>query len=216
MALLTQFKLGRPGAEATFEVNPTAVDWNHAALKDQDRALDGALQSVTLSKDRPSIKISGNYITPAQFNQFKSLMIIDDTLLNFIYTDFTGDDIPETWEERVIAATTSTIIIPETSALLASKLSVDAGGATLAQMVGIWAAYAAGRTGTGTNLWTGHGSYSDTAYTITFDNAPLTPGTAYFVTYQCKALAVNLTVVPGRQEAGWVNKKQYDLELTGG
>ena len=210
MAILNPFKLGRPGAETSFEINPSAVDWGDAAMKDTTRGIDGELNIITLSGNRPTVSISGNYITPAQWNQFRALMMIADTPLNFIYADLTGATIPEVWQEQVVAASTTTLILPKSSALRASKLAVDAGGASLVSMVNIYTTYAAGRTGTTTIAVS---SYADTSYTISASG--LTAGNTYYVTYQCKALAVTLTQVPIHQDAGWVDKGKYSLVLTG-
>jgi hypothetical protein len=215
MAWRVPFQLGRPNAMALFEINPDAIHWDDQKLEEVTRGADGTLNAVTISRDRPGLKLSGNYITPAFWNQLRGLMMVDDTPLVFSPSTLLGNQVMEVWTERAIPTALSTVPLADNSFLRGSALQVAAGGSTAITPIGVWTApgVTGGRLGAGTNYWTA-GSYADATRTLTL-GTPLPSLVPVFVTYQSTVLAVHLAKVPSKSQGGWVDAWRYDLEIQG-
>lgn len=140
MSVLSHFRLGRPAFTTLFEFNPTALDYAPRTIADFGRGLNGSGNKVTLSRDRPLLRINGNYISPDQFNQFASLMRVDDVPLVFQAMDFDGTNVWESWGERVIPTSTTTIPIPENSFTLAAQLVQHYGGYAMMKLKSLYLA----------------------------------------------------------------------------
>jgi len=154
MAVIPQFKLGRAAYESLFQVNPSAVSYRPQRIADFSRGLDGTGIDVTASPNRPSVRINGNYITPAQRNQFISLMTLGYEPLVFEPMNFSGSNVWESWQERVIPETTLSFPLMKTSMTEAAKWKQLNGGTHAIVPVGLWADMdrAHGRIGPAANL----------------------------------------------------------------
>lgn len=162
MAWLAQFKLGRPGAESLFEINPGAVQWDMTPLKDIAPGGDGTMNATGSSRDRPRVRITGNYITPLMANKLRSIAMIDDTPLVFEAVNTTGAMVFESLQERIVPTSTTSIVIPPNSYTRGSQLRAAAGGATMLTPVGIWRTFTAdSREGGGVNYFNSPTTYSE-------------------------------------------------------
>ena len=180
------FWLGRPGAEALFEVNPSAWGPTNRALKSVSQAIDGTVTAVTMSRHRPVFTLSGNYCSDAQLSQLRSLAAMDDTPLIFQPLDFNvgptlnGQPVPwpfssffECWLERVTPDSTTVLTLPSNSFLRASQLRTAAGYGPTTRIQGIWDSYPTSpalyqRTGSGTERYAVSAG-AGTAYSQNFD-----------------------------------------------
>lgn len=170
MSWRSQFKLGRPNLESLFEINPSTLDWTMQRLADETRGLDGSLNVVTVSRDRPEIRMEGNYVTDRMVNMLRSLAMIDDTPLVFEPSENILAAAPgfEVWQERITPVSTTAIRIPRNSYTRGSLLRVAGGGSSMLTPVGIWTGYAAdSRSGAGTNYWTSVTMYVETCEALT-------------------------------------------------
>lgn len=162
MAWLGQFKIGRPALEHLFEVNPASADFDHQRIDDSGRGLTGRLLVVTTSRDRPSIRLTGNYLPPRMLNMLRHLPRIDDTPLVFEPIDSTGNQVFEVWQDKLTPLTTTTLRLAEDSYQRAAELRANAGGATVLAPAGVWRQYLANSSeGGGTNYWFSASTYSD-------------------------------------------------------
>lgn len=154
MAWRTQFKLGRPGAEALFEINPSALQWNMQPLADRARGGDGTLNKTTSSRDRPNVRLTGNYVTADLANKLRSIAMIDDTPLVFEVTDGAAGMYLGSWQERIIPTSTTAVVIPANSYTRGAALRAAAGGSALLTPTGIWRSYVAdSQSGGGINYF---------------------------------------------------------------
>ena len=213
MAWLKPFQLGRPNATVAFEINPDGLTWDDLKLGDVTRGADGTLNAVTVSRDRPTARLRGAYITPVFWNQLRALMMIDDTPLVFKPMDDTDTQRLEMWQERCVPTSLTAIPVADNSMLRGSALQVAAGGATAITLAGVWSAYnaAVGATGGGTLY---PATYADATRTIT-PASPLPNLNPVYVSYRSTLMAVHLAKVPGSTQGGWVNVWKYDVELQG-
>jgi len=217
MAIIN-FKLGIAGKEATFTVNPTKMDWEPLRLADTGRAGDGSLIDLTISSNRPTFRLQGNYISPDMLNQLHALMSVDDQYLIFEPVDFTAGQVWEVWTKRVIPNSPTTIALPPSSMVTADRLRAAASASATISVVGLWSGANAtsGRVGTGTEYMAANsGTLNHTTGVITLAT-PLSTLAAVYLTYQYKAFAVALHRVPSTIEGGWVNTWRYEsIELVG-
>lgn len=205
MAWLTAFKLGRPGYEVLFDVNPGTADMETAPVELVQRNLAGDLAKSIVKPMAPTIRINSNYLTKAQRDQFESLRMIDDTFLSFqMRNDF------QVLLQYHIPTSLNTITLKNTSATRLSAALIAAGFSTSITIVGVFD----NPSGTGTNYYSG-GSYADATRVITLGiGLPSTTAPAY-VTYTYLGWLVNLSNFSQKARGGLVDTFGYDIELQG-
>jgi len=160
MAWLAQFKLGRPGAEASFEINPAGYDNNDLRIADHSRAVDGSFISIEASHNRPTLRLSGNYITADFWNALRGLLIIGDTFLIFEPHDLTGTQWYGSRQDRVVPTLTTSVTLPSDSYTRGAQLRAAAVAAPTLFVQGVWRTYQPGESGAGTNYFLGTYTYS--------------------------------------------------------
>lgn len=138
MAVLKNIKLGRAAYESIFELNPSGITYTPTRIEDMAHGLDGSGIDVNLSRNRPVLQIAGNYITPAQQNQFLSLLHIDYEPLVFEPLDFDGTNVWESWQERVLPINATQFYLPATSFTDAAKWKQLNGGGWTIKPVGLY------------------------------------------------------------------------------
>ena len=206
MAWVSNFLLGRPGAELAFSINPNQIDIENAQIAAEGRVLSGRLRKWVFRTSFPTITLQSDFFTLQDFNKIQSLLSVTDTMLSFRVRD--GD--LQTIAEICYPLNASQLPIRENSALLLSQALVAAGGARVLTIQGIYANPA----GTGTNYWTG-GSYQDASFIIT-------PGTAlpvmqpYYVSYSYPGWLVSMSKIKGTFIGGQIDLgKVSGWQLTG-
>jgi len=138
VAVLKNIKLGRAGYESVFELNPSAINYTPTRIQDLAHGLDGSGIDVGLSRNRPTVRINGNYITPEQQNQFLSLLHEDYEPMVFEPMDFVGTNVWESWQERVIPHNTTQFYLPATSFTGAAKWKQLNGSTAVIKPIGLW------------------------------------------------------------------------------
>jgi len=217
------FLLGRPGLEYTFDVNPMAMDLSIANIEALQYNLAGDLKQSIIKVRVPTIKVSSNYLTLLQRNQFDSLVGVPDTFLSFQ----TRND----WEvvdELVTVLSTTSIKLSNNSATRLSKILVDLGFASIITIETPW------KLGVNAGSLYGEGGYGDGGYgssgepfdpgTVTYDDVtriatftnPLADiTTPLLVSYLYTGWLVKLKNFSHKVQGGWLDRFQYDFELTG-
>jgi len=160
MAWLAQFKLGRPGVEASFEINPAGYDNNDLRIADHSRAVDGSFISIEASHNRPTLRLSGNYITADFWNALRGLLIIGDTFLIFEPHDLTGTQWYGSRQDRVVPTLTTSVTLPSDSYTRGAQLRAAAVAAPTLFVQGVWRTYQPGESGAGTNYFLGTYTYT--------------------------------------------------------
>lgn len=205
MAWLSQFKLGRPGYEYSFDFNPAAMTFDEQPVAVLNRNLAGDLKKAFLKTSAPVLKINSNYLTKAQRDQFASLLSVTDTFLSFQ----TRDD----WQvllERNIPTTTTSVAIQNNSATRLSAALVAAGFSGQITINGVYRV----ADGSGTNYYSGGSSYADATRILTLASA-LPDTSPVFVSYTYKGWLVDIKSIPAQMQGGWIDKFTYDFELVG-
>ncbi len=218
MSWLTQFKLGRPGNEYDFDVNPEAMEIQEQAVVSLQSNLAGDLKKSVFKASAPLIRVNSSYLTLAQRNQFASLVGVSDTFLSFL----TRDD----WEvvnELATIIDATHIKIANSSATRLSKLLVELGGSSIITIEtpfntasgGAYGdgAFGAGPYGGGT-FDPGVVTYDDATRIITMTN-PVDPDAALYVSYLYTGWLVNLQNLGARAQGGWLDRFEYDFSLEG-
>ena len=199
-----QFLLGRPGAELTFGINPSAFSVQDGNIVVSQRNIEGDLKKSIIKQCVPSIKLSSTYMTKAERDAFVSLLNIDDTFLSFQ----TRDD----WQilkEKNIATSTTLVSIKNSSITQLDAALIAAGAAGQVTINGVYDNPA----GTGTNYFTG-GSYAGNTRVITL-GTPTVAGTALYVDYTFKGWLVDIESLGYNAEGGWIDRFTYDFQLIG-
>ena len=198
------FKLGRPGAELTFALNPAAFSVQDANIVVRQRNIEGDLKKSIVKQSVPSISLSSNNFTKAERDAFVSLLNIDDTMLSFQ----TRDD----WQmlkEKNIATSTTLVSIKNSSITQLDAALIAAGADGQVTINGVYDNPA----GTGTNYYSG-GSYAGATRVITL-GTPTVAGTALYVDYTFKGWLVDIEALNYSAEGGWVDRFNYDFQLIG-
>jgi hypothetical protein len=201
MPWLTQFLLGRPGSEYTFEINPQGMQIDDSAIVVRQRNLAGDLKKSTLKTSLPTIRINSDYLTLAQRNQFHSLIGIADTFLSFK----TRDDWTQ-YTDKASVVTTSQFKLNNSSALRLSK-ELTALGLTSTVAISTVTSYAGYSTGAIT--------YSDASFNVNVANAVNTTTAAVYVTYTYNGWLVDMQKISTSYRGGSGDYSSYDFELTG-
>lgn len=214
------FKLGRPGYEYDFDVNPSAMQIDEQPISILQRNLAGDLKKSILKTSAPIIRINSNYLMVAQRNQFASLAGISDTFLSFI----TRDD----WQviaEKNTPISLTQVKIQNNSATKLSAALVAAGFTgiitinSVAQIPNVTAGPVFGGGGfgeggfSGPDFFTG-GSYDDLTKTITLGTT-LSSLNPVYVSYTYKGWLVNMDKLSHAIQGGWIDRFTYDFQLTG-
>jgi len=202
MAWLSQFKLGIPGSEISFDLNPTNMAMTEGPVMVVNENLAANLRKDSVKNYRPTFKINSNYFTLAQKQQFVSLAGLP-VFLSFQTRDdwaFMEQDTPDD---------VNTVTIRSNSVTLLDKALNDVGSGANLTITGVFTNIG----GTGTNYYTG-GSYARSTRIITL-GTPLINLNDVFVTYTYKGALVNIQNINNMAEGGWVDKFQYDFELQG-
>jgi hypothetical protein len=221
MAWLSQFLLGRPGYEFSFDINPEGMSIDEMALTVMQRNLAGDLKKSVLKTSIPTIKISSSYLALTQRNQFASLVGIQDTFLSFQ----TRDD----WQviaERNLPQSTTTVVIQNNSATRLSAALVAAGFPgiitinSVSVVPNVLAGPLFGAGGFGAGGFSGPdyfagGSYADATRTITLGTSLPTATQYVYVTYTYTGWLVNLDTLSHQIQGGWLDRFSYDFQLTG-
>ena len=205
MPWLNQFLLGRPGFEYAFDINPEALDIVEQPIDVITRNVAGHLKRSIIKTSAVSIKLSSSFLLKTQRDQFASLAGISDTFLSFK----TRDD----WKmlfERNLPVDANTVLVQQTSATKLSQALVAAGAAASITIDGVFLNPA----GTGTNYFTG-GSYNSANFTITLGTTLPTSTAPVFVNYTYTGWLVMMKSLNHKIQGGWVDRFQYDFELTG-
>lgn len=202
---LTQFKLGRPGSEISFDINPEAIDIDEGPVDVVTRNLAGDLKRSIIKTSAPTIHISSSYLMKSQRDQFASMAGITDTHLSFQCRD----DFQNVLEQQY-PLTVSVLSLQNTSATRLSAALVAAGASPSVTILGVYDNVA----GTGTNYFTG-GSYSSATRSVTL-GIPLSGTTnPVYVTYSYTGWLVVMKRMPHSYQGGWVDRGTYDFELAG-
>ena len=196
---LSQFKLGRPGNEITFSINPDSVQVKKSQIASSKRVLSGHLVKRVFRTEFPTISLSGKFFTEAQADAMSSLLAVTDTHLSFIVRD----DMTMTGEQNFPSNGGATVTIQENSATLLSAALVAASAAGSITVTGVFDN--AGLTGT--NYYTG-GSYADATRTITL-GTPLATSTACYCTYVYTGWLVSMSEMSYQAQGGWVDVMPY-------
>lgn len=210
MAWLTQFLLGRPTYELTFDVNPSAMKIVEEQILASNRTLSGRRKKWVFCNAIPTIQIDSKWLTMADRNAMQSLLSITDTPLSFQVRG--AQDFQMTLEYNSVL-TSQTVTIQQNSATRLSAAIVAAGGASVITVTGVFQT----PNGTGTNYYTGGGggSYNDANYTITLGTA-LPNSNPVYVTYTYLGWLVHMDKMPYSYQGGWIDRAEYNgWELVG-
>jgi hypothetical protein len=202
MAWLTQFLLGRPGSEYTFELNPQGMRIEESAIVVRQRNLAGDLKKSTLKISVPTIQIDSDYLTMTQRNQFHSLAGIDDTFLSFkTRTDWTQ------YADKASVITTTKFRLNNSSALRLSKTLTAMSLSSTIAISTITSSEAGWSSGAVT--------YSDSSFDVNVGVALATTTSAVYVTYTYNGWLVDMQKVSTSYRGGSGDLSSYSFELTG-
>jgi hypothetical protein len=214
------FKLGRPGYEFNFDLNPEAMAIEDSPVAVLQRNLAGDLKKSVLKTSVPIVKLNSNYLLLPQRNQFASLAGIADTFLSFI----TRDD----WQivaEKNTPSTLTTVKLQNNSMTKLSAALVAAGFpgtitvTSVSQVPNVTAGPVFGGGGfgeggfSGPDFFTG-GGYDDLTRTVTLGTT-LPSLNPVYITYTYTGWMVNMEKLSHAIRGGWVDRFTYDFQLTG-
>jgi len=197
MAWYSQFYLGRPGSELTFDINPNTLEIRPAQISAKKRTISGHLRKWVFRTSFPTISLQSNYFTFAEYCAMQSLLTVSDTMLSFKVRD----DL-QTILEICYQTDSMTVPIRENSATLLSAALVAAGAAGSLTINGIYDNAA----GTGTNYYSG-GSYADATGIITL-GTPLPTVFPCYCTYSYSGWLVEMSEIGGQFIGGQVDVGQ--------
>jgi len=203
MSWHSQFYLGRPGYELTFDINPRQFEIRSTQIAARKRTISGHLKKWVYRTSFPTLTLQSEYFTFSEYCRMQSLLAVTDTMLSFKVRN--GD--LQTSLEICYPDSATALPIRENSAVLLSAALVAAGAAGSVSIDGIYDNPA----GTGTNYYTG-GSYADATYTIT-PGTPLDTSNPHYVTYSYSGWLVSMEEIGAQfiggqvdvgQASGWV------------
>jgi hypothetical protein len=200
MAWLTSFKLGRPGYEVEFNVNPLAIQIGDQQISAVRRNISGGLRKAVLRTSAPTIRINSNYLDMIQRNQLSSLLMVTDSFLSFIPRD-------DFWvlHEKNYSLSSTTVQIQENSA---TKLSALVSGNIQIQYVRFYPIE-------GEQDYYAGGSYDNATRIVTCGSSISGPGYAMYVSYIFSGWLVSMERFDHSGQAGWMDRFTYDITLTG-
>ena len=203
MAWLSQFLLGVPGSEYSFELNPAAYVETVGPVRILNENLAGNYLKDMVKNYRPSVKVNSNYLTLAQRQQFIALAGLPIFLSFQTRNDWTfmEQDLPDSTTTVTIRSNSITILDNALTAVSATP-NITITGVFLTPAL------------TGTNYFTG-GSYNATTQAITLGTALSSATTPVYVQYTYKGFLVTVEPLSLTSQGGWVDKFQYDFQLLG-
>ena len=221
MAWLSQFLLGRPGYEISFDVNPEAMSIDEMPLEALRRNIAGDLKKAVLKTSIPTIQIDSSYLTLAQRNQIASLAGISDTFLSFQVRD----DL-QVISERNLPTDTTHVKIQNNSATRLSAALVAASFTgiitinSVAQVPNVIAGNTYGSGGFGDAGFSGPdffagGSYDDATRTVTLGTSLPSASNPVYVSYTYKGWLVSLDKFSHSIRGGWLDRFNYSFQLIG-
>lgn len=201
----TSFKLGRPGHELTFDVNPSALRIDDRPVKVMQENAAGDSYKSVLRTSKPSLSILSNFLTKTQRDQIASMAGITDTFLSFL----TRDD----WQvvaQRLIPSDTTHVTLAKNSATRLDAILV-AGGFT-ANLSG-WHVYD-NPDGTGTDYAAG-GSYAAATRVLTLGTPLPSAANPCYATYTYRGWLVEPGSLQHSGHGGWVDRFDYSFDFQG-
>lgn len=223
MSWFSQFLLGRPGIEYSFDINPEAMHVVEAGVVVRQRNLAGDLKKSVLKASAPTIRINSSYLTLQQRNQFNSLVGISDSFLSFQ----TRDDW-EVTDELVTNLTSTTLQLANSSATRLSAILTSLGySSTITIETPFKLGTSAGQLyGSGNYGEGGYGSsqesfdpgtvtYDDATRIITITNPIVDLAQPVLVSYLYTGWLVDMQQFEHVAQGGWVDRFQYDFQLVG-
>ena len=202
MPWLSQFKLGVPGSEYTFDVNPNTMNMADGPVMVLNENLAANYRKDIIKNFRPTASINSNYLTLAQKNAFINLACLT-SFLSFQ----TRDDM--SFLELDTPDSTTSITLRSNSITLLDKSLNDIGGSPNLTITGIFDNIGL----TGTNYYTG-GSYARATRVIT-PGTPLPNVNDVYVTYTYLGWLCNIKVINSVAQGGWVDLHTYDFQIEG-
>lgn len=200
------FQLGRPGYEYNFTANPEEFNPTFERLSSDQRNLVGDLKERVLRTFLPTVSIKTAWFPKSpDLDNFMGLLSITDTFLSFK----TRSD----WNmvlEPNLAASTTTIQIQNSSI---TKLSAALVAGSFAGSITINGVFAV-PNGSGTNYYSGGGSYADATRTITLGSS-VTSGQQLYVSYTFTGWMVRLKKLSSPISGGRVDLFNADYTLEG-
>ena len=203
MAWLSQFKLGIPGEEVSFELNPAAMSLTEGPVMVINENLSADILKDIPKNYRPTAQINSNYLTLTQKNQFINLACLPQ-FLSFQYRDdnsFVEQDTPDSL---------SAVTLRGNSITLLDKALNDIGGAANITITGVYTKFGL----TGTNYYSG-GSYDRDTRAITLGAPLATAQYGVFVAYTYLGWLCNIRAINTTAQGGWVDRFQYDFSIEG-
>ena len=200
---ITQFKLGVPGSEYTFELNPQALNSSEGPITVINENLAANLRKDVLKNYRPTFRVNSNYLTVAQKQQFVALAGLP------IFLSFQTRDNDWTFLEKDTPDSVSGITLRSNSITLLDKALNDVSAAANLTVTGVFLTAAL----TGTNYYTG-GSYARATRVITL-GTPLPNTNDVYVQYSYLGCLVNMQAINTVAQGGKVDIHSYDFQLEG-
>jgi len=203
MAWLSSFLLGIPGQEYSFDVSPATMQLSEGPNIIVNKNIMGYLRKAIINQYSATAKISGSYLTLAQRQTFLSFCSMPDVFFSFRTRD--------NWTrlEKAAPSNSGTTITLDTNAitLLDQTLAIES-YTTQITILGVYDNFAM----SGTNYYTG-GSFNASTSQITLGTT-LAADFGY-VNYQYQGFLCNVETIDTTSEGGWMDKFQYDFQITG-
>jgi hypothetical protein len=200
MAWLSNFLLGRPGLEISFDLNPSSMKISDSQIMAANRTLSGRRKKWVFCTSIPSITIDSKWLLLADRNALESLLSITDTPLSFKVRS--GDF--QMINEINVPISTINVTIQQNSATRLSQALVQQGYPSVITVTGVFL----NANGTGTNYFNS-GAYNDLNFLVTLGTA--LPGTtqSVYVTYNYSGWLVHMDKMPYNISGGWIDKFEY-------
>ena len=213
---VNQFKLGRPGVETLFDINPTELTPTWGRVASTSYNLAGDRFDRVMRTMRPTVKLKQSIFPKTQLDLFVSLIPITDTFLAFL----TRDDWLINLEPNIAPNTTTVQLQNSSMTKLSQVYALGGFGSTptfgTITITGVWAYidnYYGVPRGTGVNYWTG-GSYVEATRTITL-GTPLPNAGQVYVSYSYPGWLVAMPKLDTSVLGGQVDNFGYSFELEG-
>jgi hypothetical protein len=198
-----QFKLGIPGSEYSFELNPQSLSSTEGPIVIINENLAADLRKDVVKNYRPTFQVNSNYLTIPQKQQFVALAGLPSFL------SFQTRDSDWTFMEQDAPDDTTHVTIRNNSITKLDKALNDVSAAANLTITGIFRTAAL----TGTNYFTG-GSYNRATRKITLGSA-LPDTNDVFVQYSYLGCLVNMQAINTTAQGGKVDIHSYDFQLEG-
>lgn len=210
MAWINPFLLGRPTLENSFDVSPDKLEPQFGKLFSHQRTLSGALKERIFTRFMPTVQLSTVWFPKTQLDHFTSLLNITDTFLSFKCRD--------DWKIEYapyIPTTTTTVTLEPNAITRLSAALVAAGGASCITITGVWNALSSSSgnpVGSGTNYYTGGGTYADATGVATL-HTTLPNLNQVYVSFTYTGWLVSLQEIKAPITGGRVDLFNYNFSL---